>query len=190
MTNLKGSKTEQNLLTAFAGESQARNRYTYYASKAKDEGFVLVQNIFLETADQEKEHAKKLFKYLEGGEVSISTTFPAGIISNTVDNLLESLNGEDEEWQSMYPTFANIAREEGFSEIAARMTSIAEAERYHSQRYGYLRNLILEQKMFVDTAPQLWKCQNCGYVLTGNEAPIQCPACAHPQAYFMRGIKY
>ena len=190
MTGLKGSRTEVNLLTAFAGESQARNRYTYFASAAKNDGYILVQNIFLETAEQEKEHAKRLFKFLEGGDAVVNAAFPAGIIACTADNLLASIAGEDEEWQEMYPSFAAIAKEEGFNEIACHMLAIAEAEKHHSQRYSYLRNLILEQKMFSDDTPQIWQCQNCGYVGVGNNAPDKCPACDHPQMHFKRGTKY
>ena len=184
MKSLKGTQTEKNILTAFAGESQARNRYTFFASKAKKDGFVQVSKIFEETANQEKEHAKRLFKFLEGGEVEITASFPAGVISDTVDNLVASAAGEDEEWQHMYPSFAKTAREEGFEEIAIVMENIAVAEKEHSKRYkGFYEN-ITEGKVFKKDQPVKWRCINCGFVFEGKEAPQKCPACAHEQSYF------
>lgn len=181
---LKGSKTEKNILTAFAGESQARNRYTFFASKAKKDGYVQISKIFEETAAQEKEHAERLFKFLEGGEVEITASFPAGVISSTEDNLLEAANGEDHEWQEMYPSFAKTAREEGFEEIAAVMENIAVAEKQHSKRYKGLRDNILDGTVFKKSVPVIWRCLNCGYLHEGLEAPEKCPACAHSKAYF------
>lgn len=181
---LKGSKTEKNILTAFAGESQARNRYTFFASKAKKDGYVQISKIFEETAAQEKEHAERLFKFLEGGEVEITASFPAGVISSTEDNLLEAANGEDYEWQEMYPSFAKVAREEGFEEIAAVMENIAVAEKQHSKRYKGLRDNILDGTVFKKSVPVIWRCLNCGYLHEGLEAPEKCPACAHPRDYF------
>ncbi|MBA7592856.1 Rubrerythrin [subsurface metagenome] len=185
MAQLKGSKTEVNLLTAFAGESQARNRYTYYASKAKKEGFVQISNIFLETADQEKEHAKRLFKFLEGGELEITGAFPAGVIGDTVDNLKDSAAGEHYEQSEMYPGFAKVAREEGFNEIAAVFLAIAVAETQHEKRYNALAANIESGSVFKKEKPVKWICSNCGYVHEGTEAAKLCPACAHPQAHFM-----
>ncbi|PIE51340.1 rubrerythrin family protein [Candidatus Fermentibacteria bacterium] len=182
---LKGSRTEQNLLKAFAGESQARNRYTYFASQAKKEGFVQIYNVFNETASQEKEHAKRLFKFLEGGEIEITASFPAGIVGTTAENLKASAAGENHEHTSMYPEFAAVAKEEGFNEIAAVFRSIAVAEKQHEKRYlGLLAN-IESGTVFKKAEPVMWICQNCGYVHMGEEAPKKCPACAHPQAHFM-----
>ena len=181
---LKGSKTEKNILTAFAGESQARNRYTYFASKARKEGFVQVSAIFEETANQEKEHAKRLFKLLQGGEVEIAAAFPAGVIGTTSENLKASAAGEDFETTKMYPEFAKIADEEGFKEIAAIFRSIAVAEARHRDRYLALEKNIAEGKVFKKDKPVRWVCKNCGYTHEGIEAPVKCPACAHPQAYF------
>jgi len=181
---LKGTKTEKNILTAFAGESQARNRYTFFASAAKKEGYVQIQKIFEETADQEKEHAKRLFKMLEGGEVEIKASFPAGVVGKTVDNLKESAHGEDYEWQTMYPEFANTAREEGFEEIADVFERIAIAEKQHSKRYKALRKNIEDGKVFKKDAPVVWRCINCGYLHSGKTAPEKCPACAHEKEYF------
>jgi len=185
MNNIKGTQTEKNLLTAFAGESQARNRYTYFASKAKKDGYVQISKIFEETANQEKEHAKRLFKFLEGGEVEITGAFPAGVIGETVDNLKGSAAGENYEWTEMYPTFAKIAREEGFDKIAEVFEAIAVAEKQHEKRYLALMKNIREEKVFKRGQKVFWVCQNCGYVHYGEEAPETCPACAHPQAYFM-----
>ena len=184
MKSLKGTQTEKNILTAFCGESQARNRYTYFASKAKEEGFVQVAQIFTETADQEKEHAKRLFKFLEGGEVKIEASFPAGVIGTTSENLLEAAGGENYEWQTMYPDFAKVARDEGFSAIAAVFEAIAVAEKQHAKRYEGLKANIDTGKVFKKEASVVWRCLNCGYIFEGAEAPKACPACAHPQAYF------
>ena len=181
---LKGSKTERNILTAFAGESQARNRYTYFASQAKKEGFFQIQAIFEETANQEKEHAKRLFKLLQGGEVSIQASFPAGAIGTTTENLEAAAGGEHFEWTEMYPGFAKIAREEGFPEIAAIFESIAVAEKQHDKRYQALRANILAGRVFKKDKPAKWVCRNCGYIHEGAEAPDQCPACAHPREYY------
>ena len=181
---LKGSKTEKNLLTAFAGESQARNRYTYYASQAKKDNLIQIQAVFEETADQEKEHAKRLFKFLEGGDVEIAAAFPAGVIGATADNLSAAAGGENHEWSSMYPEFAKTAHQEGFHEIASVFEAIAVAEKQHERRYlGLLKN-IAAGTVFKKPAPVVWRCRNCGYLHTGAEAPMECPACAHPQAYF------
>jgi rubrerythrin len=184
MASLKGTRTEKNLLTAFAGESQARNRYTYFASKAKEEGFIQISLIFSETADQEKEHAKRLFKFLEGGEAKVEASFPAGVIGTTAENLLAAAGGENYEWQTMYPEFAKIAREEGFSAIATVFESIAVAEKQHAKRYEKLKANIDANKVFKKDKPVVWRCLNCGYLYEGTEAPKACPACAHPQAYF------
>ena len=186
MKSVKGTQTEKNLLTAFIGESQARNKYTYFAAVAKKEGYVQISAIFEETANQEKEHAKRLFKFLEGGDVEITATFPAGIISkNTIDNLAEAAGGEDHEWQVMYPDFAKTAREEGFPEIAAVMDNIAIAEKEHSRRYIALKDNIAAGKVFKKDKKVIWRCLNCGYITPQTEcAPQMCPACAHEQAHF------
>jgi len=184
MSELKGSKTEKNLLTAFAGESQARNRYNFFSSQAIKDGFVQISKIFEETANQEKEHAKRLFKFLEGGDVEISAAFPAGVIGTTKDNLKAAADGEHHEYTEMYPDFARIAREEGFSEIAAVLESIAVAEKQHEKRYLDLMNNIESGRVFKKEKPVVWRCQNCGYLHKGSEAPLVCPACAHPQAHF------
>lgn len=185
MKSLKGTRTEVNILTAFAGESQARNRYTYFASAAKNEGYFEVYQVFTETADQEKEHAKRLFKFLEGGEVQITAGFPAGVIADTCKNLSASAAGENHEHVHMYPDFAKIADEEGFPEVAATMRAIAKAEAFHEKRYLWLEKKIQNKTMFHSAAPVSWRCLNCGYVHENTtEAPGKCPACAHPQAYF------
>ena len=181
---LKGSKTERNLLAAFAGESQARNRYTYFASQARKEGYMQISAIFEETANQEKEHAKREFKFLEGGEVEITAAFPAGVIGSTSENLKEAAAGENYETTEMYPGFAKVAEEEGFSEIAEVFRNIAVAEARHRDRYLALEKNIAEGKVFKKDAPVRWVCRNCGYVHEGTEAPEECPACAHPQSYF------
>ena len=181
---LNGSKTEKNLMAAFAGESQARNRYTYYAGKARKEGFVQIADIFEETAGQEKEHAKRLFKFMNGGEAEITAAFPFGVIGDTVDNLRAAAAGENHEWTTMYPQFAQIAREEGFETIASTMEAIAVAERQHEKRYLDLARNIDEGKVFKKDGAVLWRCRNCGYLHEGPEAPDLCPACAHPQAHF------
>lgn len=184
MASLKGTQTEKNLLTAFAGESQARNRYTYFASKAKKEGYVQISEIFTETANQEKEHAKRLFKFLEGGDVEIVGTFPAGMIGTTLENLKGSAAGENEEWTQMYPSFAATAREEGFDAIAYVFEAIAIAEKQHEKRYIELAANVEAGKVFKKEATTTWRCRNCGYVHDGEEALGMCPACAHPQAHF------
>ena len=181
---LKGSKTVKNLITAFAGESQARNRYTYFASKARKEGYMQISAIFAETADQEREHAKRLFKFMTGGEAEIAAAFPFGVIGETVDNLKAAAAGENYEWTTMYPAFAATAREEDFEEIAAAMEAIAVAEKQHEKRYLALAKNIAESKVFKKDSPVVWRCLNCGYLHEGAEAPKECPACAHPQAHF------
>jgi rubrerythrin len=181
---LKGTATEKNLLTAFAGESQARNRYTYFASAAKKEGFVQMADIFEETANQEKEHAKRLFKFLQGGEVEICAAFPAGVIGCTADNLKEAAGGEYYEWSTMYPGFAKTARDEGFEAIAKVFEAIAVAEKQHEKRYNDLRANIEAGRVFQREQAVVWRCRNCGYLHEGTAAPDQCPACAHPQAHF------
>ena len=181
---LKGTQTEKNLLTAFAGESQARNRYTYFASQAKKDGYVQIQGVFEETANQEKEHAKRLFKFLEGGEVEIQAAFPAGVIGTTVENLKAAAGGENFEWTEMYPSFAKTAREEGLNEIADVFEAIAVAEKQHEKRYNDLRANIEAGRVFRREQKTIWRCRNCGYLHEGTEAPCVCPACAHPQAHF------
>jgi rubrerythrin len=184
MTNIKGSQTEKNLLTAFVGESQARNRYTYAASAARKEGFVQISAIFEETANQEKEHAKRFFKLLEGGEVEVAGAFPAGVIGTTAENLAAAAAGERYEHTEMYPSFAKVAREEGFEAIAAAFEAIAVAEKQHEKQYrGVLAN-IEAGTVFEKPEPTVWRCRNCGYVHEGSSAPEMCPACAHPQAHF------
>ena len=181
---LKGTRTEKNLMTAFAGESQARNRYTYFSSKARDEGFIQIASIFAETADQEKEHAKRFFKFLEGGEVEIRAAFPAGVIGTTAANLKAAAAGEHDEWTAMYPGFAKVAREEGFPAVAKVIESIVVAEKQHEKRYlGLLAN-VGAGKVFKKGKPAVWRCRNCGYLHRGTEAPEVCPACAHPQGQF------
>jgi rubrerythrin len=184
MSGLKGTQTEKNLLTAFAGESQARNRYNYFASKAKKDGYVQISTIFEETANQEKEHAKRLFKFLEGGEVEISGAFPAGVIGSTLENLKASASGENHEYVVMYPEFAVTARKEGFDEIAAVFEAIAVAEKQHEKRYLDLAANIEAGRVFKRDQTVTWRCRNCGYLHEGNEAPEECPACAHAQAHF------
>ena len=184
MGNLKGTQTEKNILTAFAGESQARNRYTYFASQAKKDGYVQISEIFTETADQEKEHAKRLFKLLEGGEVEVTAAFPAGVIGATPDNLKESAAGENYEYTDMYPGFAKTAVEEGFEEIAEIFKAIAVAEKQHEKRYLALAANIANNTVFKKDKPVVWRCRNCGYLHEGDGAPEECPACAHPQAHF------
>jgi rubrerythrin len=184
MTDLKGSLTEKNLLTAFAGESQARNRYTYFASQAKKDGLVQIQSIFEETANQEREHAKRLFKFLEGGEVEVQAKFPAGVIGSTLENLKAGAAGEHYEHTEMYPGFAKTAREEGFEAIATVFESIAVAEKQHEKRYLDLAANIEAGRVFKRDTEVVWRCRNCGYLHTGNEAPEACPACAHPKAHF------
>ena len=184
MKSLKGTQTEKNILTAFAGESQARNRYDFFAAKAKSDGYVLVRDIFQETALQEKEHAKRLFKFLEGGDVEIVGASPAGIIGATEANLLASAAGENHEHTEMYPSFAAVAEKEGFSEIAAVMRNIAVAEAYHEKRFLALAKDIKEGRMFMREKATVWRCRNCGCLVEGTHAPDLCPACAHPKAHF------
>lgn len=184
MSTLKGSRTEKNILTAFAGESQARNRYTYFAKQAKKDGFEQIAHVFEETANQEKEHAKRLFKFLEGGEVEITASFPAGVIGSTYENLLEAAAGENYEQTRMYPDYAKVAREEGFEEVAQTMEAIAVAERQHEKQYRELAANIKADKVFKRDAPVTWRCRNCGYVHSSAQAPEKCPACIHPQAHF------
>jgi rubrerythrin len=181
---LKGSQTEKNLLKAFAGESQARNRYTYFASQAKKDGFVQIESIFEETANQEREHAKRFFKFLKGGDVEIIATFPAGAIGTTAENLRAAAGGEHHEWSSLYPEFARVAKQEGFGEIASVFEAVSVAEKQHEKRYlGLLKNVEAES-VFKKPAPVVWRCRNCGYLHEGPEAPEACPACAHPRAHF------
>jgi len=188
---LKGSQTEKNLLTAFAGESQARNRYTYFASQARKEGYEQIAAIFEETANQEKEHAKREFKFLEGGEVKITAAFPAGVIGNTFENLKAAAAGEHYENTEMYPGFAKTADKEGFDEIAEVFRNIAIAEKRHEERYVALAKNITEGRIFKREKPVRWVCRNCGYVHQGTEAPDLCPSCAHPQAYFeLEAVSY
>lgn len=184
MGNLKGTQTEKNILTAFAGESQARNRYTYFASQAKKDGYVQISEIFTETANQEKEHAKRLFKLLEGGEVEVTAAFPAGVIGTTPDNLKDSAAGENYEYTDMYPGFAKTAVEEGFEEIAEIFKAIAVAEKQHEKRYLALAANIANNTVFKKDKAVVWRCRNCGYLHEGDGAPEECPACAHPQAHF------
>ena len=182
--DLKGTKTEQNLMAAFAGESQARNRYTFFASVAKKEGYEQISANFTETAEQEKEHAKKFFKFLEGGDLEITATYPAGKIGNTIENLKAAAAGEHGEWAIDYPEMANVADEEGFSEIAIVFRKIAEVEAHHEARYRKLAQNIQEGKVFQKDSTIEWKCRNCGYIHTGTQAPEKCPACAHAKAHF------
>ena len=180
---LRGSKTEKNLLTAFAGESQARNRYTYFASQAKKDGYVQMSAIFEETANQEKEHAKRVFMFLEGGTAEVTASFPAGVIGSTAENLKAAAGGENYEWTEMYPAFAKVAREEGLDEIADVFEAIANAEKQHEKRYLDLLSNIEAGRVFRREKPVVWRCRNCGYLHEGPEAPELCPACAHPQAH-------
>jgi rubrerythrin len=184
MTTLKGTQTEKNILTAFAGESQARNRYTYFASQAKKDGFVQISAIFEETANQEKEHAKRLFKLLEGGEAQVSATFPAGVIGTTLENLQEAAAGENYEHTTMYPDFAKTAMAEGFKNIAAIFMAIAVAEKQHEKRYKDLAANIEADRVFKRESKVTWRCRNCGYLHEGEEAVDECPACAHARAHF------
>ena len=181
---LKGTETEKNLLASFAGESQARNRYTYFASAAKKEGYEQISAIFLETAENEKEHAKKFFKYLTGGEVEITATYPAGVIGNTFENLEAAANGEKMEWSALYKDAEKIAKEEGFDMIASTFKEIAEVEEEHEKRYRKLAANVKNKTVFKKDEIVKWKCLNCGYVHEGKEAPAVCPACTHPQSYY------
>lgn len=182
--SIKGTKTEQNLLKAFAGESQARSRYTFFASVAKKEGYEQISAIFLETAEQEKEHAKRFFKFLEGGMVEITASYPAGIIGTTIENLTAAAEGENEEWEILYPEFEEIAREEGFPQIATAFKMIGKVEVQHEIRYRKLLANIVDGSVFKKEEETEWQCRNCGYVHKGKGAPDSCPACLHPQAYF------
>lgn len=182
--SVKGSETEKNLLKSFAGESQARNRYTYFASEAKKEGFEQISAIFLETAENEKEHAKVFFKYLEGGDVEITASYPAGKIGKTWENLLAAAEGEKAEWGKIYPEFEKVARKEGFEHIANSYKEIAEVEEQHEARYRKLLENVKTGKVFKKDKVVKWKCLNCGYVHEGKDAPDTCPACKHPQAYY------
>ena len=184
MKSIKGTQTEKNLLKAFAGESQARTRYTFFASVAKKEGYEQIAAIFTETADQEKEHAERFFKFLEGGMVEITASYPAGVIGKTIDNLKEAAAGEKDEWSELYPTFARVAREEGFDKVADAFEHIPEVEQVHEARYLKMLAHLEDGTMFKRSEPIKWQCRNCGYVHTGTEAPKTCPACLHPQAYF------
>lgn len=184
MENLKGTQSETNLLTAFAGESQARNRYTYFASQAKKEGYVQIADIFAETANQEKEHAERFFSFLTGGEVEVAAAFPAGVIGTTLENLKASAAGENFEHTQLYPGFAAVAREEGFDAIAMVFENISVAEKQHEKRYNDLAANIEAGRVFKRDEPVAWRCRNCGYRHEGTEAPEMCPACAHPQAHF------
>lgn len=182
--SIKGTRTEKNLLTSFAGESQARMRYTYFASAAKKEGYEQISAIFMETADQEKEHAKRMFKYLEGGMVEITASYPAGVIGTTLENLQAAAAGEHEEWSQEYPHFADVAEEEGFPEIALMYRNIAVAEKGHEERYRAFVKNIETASVFAKEGEVVWQCRNCGFIYAGEEAPQVCPACLHPQAYF------
>ncbi len=181
---IKGTQTEKNLLISFAGESQARNRYTYYAGVARKEGLVQISDIFEETANQEKEHAKRFFKFLEGGDVEVTETFPAGIISNTLHNLRAAAAGEEHEWTELYPGFAKVARAEGFEQIAAAFEAIAVAEKQHGKRYKDLADNLEADKVFKRGNKVVWRCRNCGYLHEAEVAPELCPACLHAQAHF------
>jgi rubrerythrin len=184
MATLKGSQTEANLLKAFAGESQARNRYTYFSSQAKKEGYEQISWIFGDTADNEKEHAKRFFKFLEGGDLEIMAAFPTGPIGTTAENLRAAAAGENLEWTTLYPEFARIADEEGFSEIAKVFREVSVAETGHERRYLVLLQNVEEDQVFRKATPVKWRCRNCGYISEGMEAPDECPACAHPQAHY------
>jgi rubrerythrin len=184
MPSVKGTKTEQNLLKSFSGESQARNRYTYFSSVARKEGFVQIADIFDETANQEKEHAKRFFKFLEGGDLEITACFPAGKIGTTAENLLAAANGELEEHSALYPEFAEVAAREGFADIAAVWNAISVAEKQHEKRYRDLLANIENGRVFKRDTKVVWRCRNCGYLHEGAGAPELCPACAHPQAHF------
>jgi len=184
MKSIKGTRTEKNLLAAFAGESQARNRYTYFASAAKKAGFEQIAAIFLETADNEKEHAKRFFKLLEGGEVEIQAAYPAGTIGGTATNLEAAADGELLEWGNIYKEAAQVAREEGFEKVARQFDEIAKIEKHHEARYRKLLDNLNKELVFKKDSVTVWKCRNCGFVFEGREAPQKCPACEHPQAYF------
>jgi rubrerythrin len=182
--SVKGTKTEKNLLTSFAGESQARNRYTYFASAARKQGFEQIANIFTETAENEKEHAKLFFKFLEGGDVEITAAYPAGVIGETSANLAAAAAGENLEWTTIYANFSKTAKEEGFPEVAATFKEVAEVEKFHESRYRKLLNNISSNEVFKKKSAVKWHCINCGYIHEGTEAPKECPACKHPQAFY------
>jgi rubrerythrin len=182
--SVKGTKTEKNLLKAFAGESQARNRYTYFASTARKEGFEQIANVFTETAENEKEHAKVFFKYLEGGDVEVLGSYPAGVVKDTKANLEAAADGEKFEWTKLYADFAWIAKEDGFPEIARSFEQIAKVERFHESRYRKLAASVANGEVFKKKSAVKWHCTNCGYVFEGTEAPKECPACKHPQSYY------
>jgi rubrerythrin len=184
MKSIKGSRTEVNLLTAFAGESQARNRYTYFASAARKDGFEQIANIFIETAENEKEHAKIFFKYLEGGDAKITATYPAGVLGSTQSNLEEAAAGENLEWTKLYLDAAAVAKDEGFSEVSRSFEEIANVEKFHESRYRKLINNVANGEVFRKTTTVKWHCTNCGYIHEGPEAPASCPACRHPQSYY------
>ncbi len=184
MKSIKGTQTEKNLLTSFAGESQARMRYNYFASAAKKEGYEQIAAIFEETANQEKEHAKRMFKYLEGGMVEITASYPAGVIGTTAENLRAAAAGENEEWTKDYPHFAEVAAQEGFPEIAAMYRNIAIAEKGHEERYLTFLANVENDTVFKKAETTVWQCRNCGFIMEGTEAPKMCPACLHPQAHF------
>lgn len=188
MKSLKGTKTSENLMKSFAGESQARTRYTYYSSIAKKQGYVQVSNIFMETAEQEKEHAKRFYKFLKEDfkdeAIEITASYPVSLHEDTLMNLKAAAAGENEEWTELYPEFAKVAREEGFEEIAVVFERVSEVEKRHEARYSKLAKNIEENTVFKKEEPVLWKCLNCGYIYEGAEAPVSCPACAHPQGYF------
>lgn len=184
MKSIKGTQTEKNLIGSFAGESQARNRYTYFASKARKEGYIQISLIFEETANQEREHAKRFFSYLEGGDVEVSAAFPAGVIGTTAENLVAAAAGEHHEWTTLYPGFAEKAREEGFEPIAKLWENVCVAEKQHDKRYTALRENVDKKRVFKKDKKVVWRCLNCGFLFEGEEAPKACPACAHPQAYF------
>ena len=181
---IKGTQTEKNLLTAFAGESQARNRYTFFASKAKKDGFEQIAAVFEETANQEKEHAKRFFKFLEGGDVMVEAMFPAGMTGTTEENLISAAGGEHEEWTDAYPKMAETAEKEGFNEIAAVWRAVSVAEKFHEERFRSFAENLKKAEVFERVSETEWRCRNCGYVHKGKSAPTECPACAHPQAYF------
>jgi rubrerythrin len=184
MKSLKGTQTEKNLITAFAGESQARNRYTYFAGQARKDGYEQIANIFEETANQEREHAKRFFKFLEGGEAEVHGIFPAGVIGPTAENLQHAADGEKFEWGTLYPEYAKVARDEGFEAVAKVFEFISVAEKQHEKRYRDLQKNVAEGKVFKKDEPTTWRCLNCGFLHTGDTPPENCPACAHPQAYF------
>jgi rubrerythrin len=182
--SVKGTQTEKNLLTSFAGESQARMRYTFFASKAKKEGYEQISAIFTETANQEKEHAERMFSYLEGGDVEIQASYPAGVVGTTLENLQAAAMGEHEEWSELYPHFADVAEKEGFPAIAAMYRNICVAEKGHEERYAALAKNVQAASVFAKEGEVVWQCRNCGFITVGKEAPKVCPACLHPQSYF------